>query len=67
MGRYRPAVMADPYTALLRDCVVEGSYAKPIISERDITQAAEQQLQALEQVNFGNICIICLVYYGDVY
>lgn len=50
MGRYRPAVMADPYTALLRDCVVEGSYAKPIISERDITQAAEQQLQALEQV-----------------
>lgn len=52
MGRYRPAVMADPYTALLRDCVVEGPNAKPTISERDITQAAEQQLQALEQVSF---------------
>lgn len=53
MGRYRPAVMADPYTALLRDCVVDGPNAKPTISERDITQAAEQQLQALEQVSFG--------------
>lgn len=52
MGRYRPAVMADPYTALLRDCIVDGPYAKPAVSERDISQAAEQQLQALEQVRF---------------
>lgn len=50
MGRYRPAVIADPYTALLRDCIVDGPNAKPAVSERDITQAAEQQLQALEQL-----------------
>lgn len=61
MGRYRPAVMADPYTALLRDCIVDGPNAKPTISERDITQAAEQQLQALEQVRSMDELIFALL------
>lgn len=50
MGRYRPAVMADPFNALLRDCTMDSTNAKTAVSERDINQAAEQQLQALEQV-----------------
>lgn len=54
MGRYRPAVMADPYTALLRDCIVDGPNAQPAVCERAVTQAAEQQLQALEQVNVNH-------------
>ncbi|CAH1153632.1 unnamed protein product [Phaedon cochleariae] len=50
VGRYRPAVMADPYTALLRDSIADGPTAKPPVSEKDMAQAAEQQLQALEQL-----------------
>ncbi|XP_065166204.1 CTTNBP2 N-terminal-like protein isoform X2 [Atheta coriaria] len=50
MGRYRPAVMADPFNALLRDCTMDSTNAKTAVSERDINQAAEQQLQALEQL-----------------
>ncbi|KAK5639349.1 hypothetical protein RI129_011841 [Pyrocoelia pectoralis] len=39
VGRYRPIVMTDPYTALLRDSIADNMAA-----------AAEQQLQALEQL-----------------
>lgn len=42
--------MSDPYTALLRDSIADGPTAKPPHSERDMTAAAEQQLQALEQL-----------------
>nr|XP_023022271.1 uncharacterized protein CG10915-like [Leptinotarsa decemlineata] len=50
VGRYRPVVMTDPYTALLRDSIADGPAAKPAVSEKDMAQAAEQQLQALEQL-----------------
>ncbi|XP_044765082.1 CTTNBP2 N-terminal-like protein isoform X2 [Coccinella septempunctata] len=50
LGRYKPAVMNDPYTALLRDSIADGPNAKAPVSERDMTAAAEQQLQALEQL-----------------
>lgn len=50
VGRYRPAVMADPYTALLRDTIADGPSAKPPYSEKEMAQTAEQQLQALEQL-----------------
>ncbi|KAJ8923578.1 hypothetical protein NQ315_010157 [Exocentrus adspersus] len=50
VGRYRPAVMSDPYTALLRDSIADGPTAKPPVSEKEMAQAAEQQLQALEQL-----------------
>lgn len=50
LGRYRPAVMADPYTALLRDSIADGPSAKPPYSEKEMQAAAESQLQALEQL-----------------
>lgn len=50
LGRYRPSVMADPYTALLRDNISEGSSSKPPISEADMQAAAEHQLQTLEHL-----------------
>lgn len=42
--------MSDPYTALLRDSIADGPTAKPPVSEKEMAQAAEQQLQALEQL-----------------
>lgn len=42
--------MNDPYTALLRDSIADGANAKAPINERDMAAAAEQQLQALEQL-----------------
>ncbi|KAJ8955454.1 hypothetical protein NQ318_003554 [Aromia moschata] len=50
VGRYRPVIMSDPYTALLRDSIADGPTAKPPVSEKEMAQAAEQQLQALEQL-----------------
>ncbi|XP_045481217.1 CTTNBP2 N-terminal-like protein isoform X3 [Harmonia axyridis] len=50
LGRYKPAVMNDPYTALLRDSIADGPNVKPPTNEKDMTTAAEQQLQALEQL-----------------
>lgn len=50
MGRYRPAVASDPYTALLRDSIADGPNVKPVVSEQEMAVAAEQQLQALEQL-----------------
>lgn len=50
VGRYRPTVMADPYAALLRDSIADGPMAAPAVSEKDMQVAAEQQLQALEQL-----------------
>nr|CAI5848833.1 unnamed protein product [Callosobruchus analis] len=50
VGRYRPAVMTDPYTALLRDSIADGSSSKAAVSEKEMAQIAEQQLQALEQL-----------------
>ncbi|KAJ3640149.1 hypothetical protein Zmor_003465 [Zophobas morio] len=50
VGRYRPAVAADPYTALLRDSIADGPNAKPVVTEQEMAVAAEQQLQALEQL-----------------
>ncbi|XP_044257458.1 CTTNBP2 N-terminal-like protein isoform X2 [Tribolium madens] len=50
VGRYRPAVASDPYTALLRDSIADGPNAKPVINEQEMAVAAEQQLQALEQL-----------------
>lgn len=42
--------MNDPYTALLRDSIADGPNVKPPTNEKDMTTAAEQQLQALEQL-----------------
>jgi hypothetical protein len=50
VGRYRPAVASDPYTALLRDSIADGPNVKPVVSEQEMAVAAEQQLQALEQL-----------------
>ncbi|KAL1493352.1 hypothetical protein ABEB36_011421 [Hypothenemus hampei] len=50
MGRYRPAVMSDPYTALLRDNIADVPSAKPLVSEKEMQTAAEHQMQALEQL-----------------
>lgn len=50
VGRYRPIVMTDPFTALLRDSIADSTSSKPPHSERDMAAAAEQQLQALEQL-----------------
>lgn len=50
VGRYRPVLMSDPYTALLRDNIADGQTAKAPYSERDMAQAAEQQMHALEQL-----------------
>uniref|UniRef100_A0A1Y1LH36 Cortactin-binding protein-2 N-terminal domain-containing protein n=1 Tax=Photinus pyralis TaxID=7054 RepID=A0A1Y1LH36_PHOPY len=50
VGRYRPIVMTDPYTALLRDSIADSTSSKPPHSEKDMAAAAEQQLQALEQL-----------------
>ncbi|KYB29825.1 Uncharacterized protein CG10915-like Protein [Tribolium castaneum] len=50
VGRYRPAVASDPYIALLRDSIADGPNAKPVVSEQEMAVAAEQQLQALEQL-----------------
>ncbi|CAG9759341.1 unnamed protein product [Ceutorhynchus assimilis] len=49
LGRYRPAVMTDPYTALLRDSLSDSPNSKPPVSEKDMQAAAEYQLQVLEQ------------------
>ncbi|XP_056645186.1 CTTNBP2 N-terminal-like protein [Diorhabda sublineata] len=50
VGRYRPAVLSDPYTALLRDSIADGPNAKSPVSEKEMAQAAEQQLQAFGQL-----------------
>ncbi|KAF5300172.1 hypothetical protein FQA39_LY11206 [Lamprigera yunnana] len=50
VGRYRPVVMSDPYTALLRDSIADTALAKPPHNEKDMAAAAEHQLQALEQL-----------------
>ncbi|XP_060516199.1 CTTNBP2 N-terminal-like protein [Cylas formicarius] len=50
LGRYRPAVVADPYTALLRDSIADTISSKPPLSEKDMAAAAENQLQALQQL-----------------
>lgn len=50
LGRYRPAVISDPYTALLRDSIADTPNSKPPVSEKDMQAAAEHQLQALEQL-----------------
>lgn len=50
VGRYRPAVMSDPVTALLRDSVADGPTARAPVSERELAAAADQQLRALEQL-----------------
>ena len=42
--------MTDPYTALLRDSIADGASAKVPYSDRDMQMAAEQQIQALEQL-----------------
>lgn len=49
VGRYRPAVMADPYIALLRDSFADNN-SKPLYSEREMVQTAELQQKALEQL-----------------
>ncbi|XP_018320632.1 uncharacterized protein CG10915 [Agrilus planipennis] len=50
IGRYRPVVMSDPYSALLRDTIADGPSTKTPYSDSDIAAAAEQQLQALEHL-----------------
>lgn len=50
MGRYRPVVLNDPYTALLRDMFADGPSAKPPYSDKDISMLADQQLEALENL-----------------
>lgn len=50
IGRYRPAAMSDPYTALLRDSIADGPQSKPLYSDREMGTIADQQVQALEQL-----------------
>lgn len=50
VGRYRPVVLNDPYTALLRDMFADGPSAKPPYSDKDISMLADQQLEALENL-----------------
>ncbi|KAF7271988.1 hypothetical protein GWI33_015193 [Rhynchophorus ferrugineus] len=50
LGRYRPIVMSDPYTALLRDSIADTLNSKVPVSEKDMQIAAEHQFQALEQL-----------------
>ncbi|XP_050519135.1 CTTNBP2 N-terminal-like protein [Diabrotica virgifera virgifera] len=50
VGRYRPVVLSDPYTALLRDSIADGPKAKSPVSEKEMAQAAEQQLHAFGQL-----------------
>lgn len=50
VGRYRPAVFSDPYTALLRDSIADGPSAKVPYTEKNMTSVADHQLQALEQL-----------------
>lgn len=50
VGRYRPAVMADPYTALLRDSIADGATARPPVSEKEMEALAELQMQSLERL-----------------
>ncbi|XP_066254920.1 CTTNBP2 N-terminal-like protein isoform X1 [Euwallacea similis] len=50
LGRYRPAAMADPYIALLRDGISDTPNSKPPVSEKELQAAADQQFQALEQL-----------------
>nr|XP_022914814.1 uncharacterized protein CG10915 [Onthophagus taurus] len=50
LGRYRPAVMSDPYTALLRDTIADTPSSKLPYSEKEMQEAADAQIQALEQL-----------------
>lgn len=50
LGRYRPVVLNDPYTALLRDMFADGLAVKPPYSDKDIAMLADQQLEALENL-----------------
>ncbi|XP_030748776.1 uncharacterized protein CG10915 isoform X2 [Sitophilus oryzae] len=50
LGRYRPILMTDPYTALLRDSIADTLNSKVPVSEKDMQAAAEHQIQALEQL-----------------
>lgn len=43
-------VLSDPYTALLRDSIADGPNVKSPVSEKEMAQAAEQQLQAFGQL-----------------
>lgn len=50
VGRYRPVVLNDPYTALLRDMFADGPTVKPPYNDKDISILADQQLEALENL-----------------
>lgn len=49
-GRYRPVVLNEPYTALLRDMFADVPGSKPPYSDKDISLLAERQLEALERL-----------------
>lgn len=49
-GRYRPVVLNEPYTALLRDMFADVPGTKPPYSDKDISLLADRQLEALERL-----------------
>lgn len=49
-GRYRPVVLNEPYTALLRDMFADVPGNKPPYSDKDISLLADRQLEALERL-----------------
>lgn len=49
-GRYRPVVLNEPYTALLRDMFADVPGSKPPYSDKDISLLADRQLEALERL-----------------
>lgn len=51
LGRYKPAVLSDPYRALLRDIFGDGPAAKNnSFNERELAIIAEQHYQVLEHL-----------------
>lgn len=49
-GRYRPVVLNEPYTALLRDMFADVPGSKPPYSDKEISLLADRQLEALERL-----------------
>lgn len=49
-GRYRPVVLNEPYTALLRDMFADVPGTKPPYSDKEISLLADRQLEALERL-----------------
>lgn len=50
LGRYKPAVLSEPYIALLRDIFGDAALSKHPLNESELTMIAEQHYQVLEHL-----------------